>query len=171
MPHAHAIIDTPAALGVLDEEEGCLRTVSPRGKQATEWIGLGIGRTPQERVRATGHAIWLPRPLHHATQLEDRIATRTQDIKTPCEALSWLAPNSLGERTQAETTPTAPSQRTSACVRNQSPGFDAGAQAHRALWPGPGIATAKREVHLDTAALLEKEEQGGRPRAARRLLR
>jgi hypothetical protein len=48
-PHAHAIIDTPAALGAPDEEEGCLRTVSPRGEQATEWLGLGLGRTLLER--------------------------------------------------------------------------------------------------------------------------
>jgi hypothetical protein len=39
--HAHAIMDTPAALGAPDEEEGCLPTTSPHG----EHNGLKLGQT------------------------------------------------------------------------------------------------------------------------------
>jgi hypothetical protein len=57
-PHTHAHSHTPAALGAPDEEDEDLRT-SPRRGHAVAMPG----RTLLERVRAMGHAIWLPKPL------------------------------------------------------------------------------------------------------------
>src|SRR5260221_7988072 len=56
--HAPAHSHTLAAPGAPDEEEGCLRIVSPRGEPITNRLGW----TLLERVRAMGHAIWLPKP-------------------------------------------------------------------------------------------------------------
>jgi hypothetical protein len=162
--HAHVIMDTLAALGAPDEEEGCLPTASPRGEHDVSKLGW----TLLERVWAIGcmgHTIWLLRQQQHMTQLEDRMAMQMQNDKMPSEALSWLAVNSSDE----------PMQGCNICAHHpggpklanihmredseQFHSFDADVQAHQASWPGPDTATAKLDTHLSTAALLEREER------------
>ena len=57
-PHARVHSHNLAALGAPDEEEGNLRITSPHRGHAVAMPG----RTLLERVRAMGHAIWLPKP-------------------------------------------------------------------------------------------------------------
>jgi hypothetical protein len=157
-------MDTPAALGAPDEEEGCLPTASPRG----EHDASKLGQTLLERVQAMGcmgHAIWLPRQQQHMIWLEDRTATWTQDDKTPSEALSWPAANSSDEPTRGCNVcahhPGGPKPVNIHARKDseQFHSFDTDAQAHRASWPGPDTATAKLDTHLGIAALLEGGER------------
>jgi len=57
--HAHTLSHTLAAPGAPDEEEACLRTLSPRGEHAAKWLS----RTLLERVWAMGHTIWMLMPV------------------------------------------------------------------------------------------------------------
>jgi hypothetical protein len=57
--HVPAPSHTPAAPGAPDKEEVPLRTVSPRGEHAAEWLS----RTLLERVRAMGHTVWMLKPV------------------------------------------------------------------------------------------------------------